>query len=172
MAKQEFDIDNLLAPYDQGRLVPFIGSGMSMPSCVSWKVFVERLETEARQLGAEIEDVDQVGLIPRAHQAVGKIRIHSEEEFAKIVERLLWDSKSVAQKRLTLAAIYWPIVCTTNYDDLYCQAVRLAGRQPPLVVGQSISDCRRILEQMAFPTGEVLWALQGFLGSDWAEILG
>ena len=172
MAKQEFDVDDLLAPYDQGRLVPFIGSGMSMPSRVSWKVFVERLETEARQLGAEIGEVDQLGLIPRAHRAVSKIRMHSKEEFAEIVGRSLWKSQLVPQKTLTLAAIYWPIVCTTNYDDLYCQAVRNAKRQPPLVVGQSISDCRRMLEQMAFPTGEVLWALQGFLGSDYAEVLG
>jgi hypothetical protein len=164
MAEQEFDIDDLLAPYDRGRLVPFIGSGMSMPSCVSWKVFVERLEKEAK-LDAEIEKVNQVGLIPRAHQAIGKIRMHSKEEFAKIVERSLWDKKSVPKKTVTLAETHWPIVCTTNYEDLYCQAVAKAERQPPVVIGRSARDCRRLLEQMAFPDGEVLWALQGFIGS-------
>lgn len=165
MADKEFDIDDLLAPYDQGRLVPFIGSGMSMPTCVSWRTFVERLEYEANLLGADIKGAEQRELIPRAYVAVSTIRRHCQDDLAEIVDRSLWRSNSVPEKTGALAANHWPIVCSTNYEDLYCRAVALTKRHPPVVIGRSAQDCRRLLEQMAFPDGEILWALQGFLRS-------
>ncbi len=39
--------DRLVAAYDQGLLVLFLGAGMSAPACPLWEPFVTRLERHA-----------------------------------------------------------------------------------------------------------------------------
>jgi hypothetical protein len=80
----------------------------------------------------------------------------------------------------TLAGFNWPLVLTTNYDDLYIAAVhaeflgtRIGERQrtgdeerkvPPVeVVGRSPSDCHLVLNALRRPARPLIWALQGFL---------
>ncbi|WP_157650680.1 SIR2 family protein [Burkholderia ubonensis] len=62
-----------------------------------------------------------------------------------------------------LATLYWPLVCTTNYDDVYISEAMKRRHALPRVNGRSEYDCRRVLQHMAMPSGEVIWALQGFL---------
>src|SRR5262249_57995924 len=38
-------LPRLVATYESGRLVPFLGSGMSVPVCADWWTFVHRLES-------------------------------------------------------------------------------------------------------------------------------
>src|SRR3954464_12731117 len=69
------------------------------------------------------------------------------------------------------ASIFWPLLCTTNYDDIYLRAklffLRSLGSERkitiPRLFGRSETDCRRILQQLNFPDGEVIWAVQGLV---------
>ena len=72
------------------------------------------------------------------------------------------DVGSVPGQTTALASLFWPLVCTTNYDDLYIRA-KLAVGHIPKVLGRSEAHCREVLEHLSFPASEVLWALQGFL---------
>lgn len=163
MSTSDFEIESLRAPYDRGRLVPFIGSGMSIPACVSWQTFVDNLCTEAKLAPHHSQSPN---LIARAHMAVARLRTNGQEEFANVVDRSLWQTRQpIPRQSELLAAIYWPIVCSTNYEDLYFRAVVNAGRPAPKVVGRGNESCRRVLGHMAFHEGEMLWMLQGFLGS-------
>ena len=40
-------LPRLAATYENGRLVPFIGAGMSRPTCTDWPGLVAKLESEA-----------------------------------------------------------------------------------------------------------------------------
>jgi hypothetical protein len=79
-----------------------------------------------------------------------------------------------------LARFYWPLVLTTNYDDLYVAAAHAeflrtrvgvrrntseAERRTPAfeVVGRSPSDCHRVLSALRRPARPLVWTLQGFL---------
>src|SRR5262249_44188633 len=48
-ARQDFEqvLPRLVGDYESGRLVPFIGSGMSVGACTSWQTMIERLEQSA-----------------------------------------------------------------------------------------------------------------------------
>ncbi|MDC0709149.1 SIR2 family protein [Stigmatella sp. ncwal1] len=85
-----------------------------------------------------------------------------------------------------LARCYWPLVLTTNYDDLYVvsrlrqsRANVLTGpdrvgtasltakrdeTDVPEVLGRSVEDCHKVLRSLDAPARPILWALQGFLG--------
>jgi hypothetical protein len=87
------------------------------------------------------------------------------------VAELVYDSigarpgSAPPRQALLLASLTWPLVCTTNYDDIYMRAV-MAQRDGvvPQVFGRSEVDCRRVLQHLNMPVHEALWALQGFLG--------
>lgn len=158
--KDQLDIDSVLARYDQGKLVPFIGSGMSIPSAASWAEFVTQLEHAARNRVSA--DVD---LIARAHAALAALRRDSRTDLASVVERALCLKEEVPRKLQQLAEMHWPIVCTTNYDDLWVRALGEKGKRVQ-VVGRSPSSCRKVLDQFSFPVGQIMWALQGYLGAD------
>lgn len=63
MADGEFGrtLPHLIAAYERGQLVPFIGSGLSIGTCPDWLGMIERLEDRANntseQLGATPEDL-------------------------------------------------------------------------------------------------------------------
>jgi hypothetical protein len=76
-----------------------------------------------------------------------------------------------------LGAPPWPIVLTTNYDDLYVAAAQSAHldrnprlhdaerlQVPLLLLGRSASDCQRVLTSLRRPDVPILWTLQGFVG--------
>src|SRR5687768_10865043 len=43
-------LPHLLSRYQSGKLVPFVGSGLSLPGCTSWGEFVQRLCDRAGML--------------------------------------------------------------------------------------------------------------------------
>ena len=156
-----FSFANLAASYDRGDLVPFIGSGMSVPACATWKEMVFALEKSAGLPHLPSED-----LIWRSQRALEGLRASRAN-----VAKLVYDSISLGvdcppppQTQL-LASINWPLVCTTNYDDVYLRAVLThPGREIPQVFGRTETDCRRVLQHLGMPVHEAIWALQGFLG--------
>lgn len=165
-----FDLSTLVTVYDQGYLVPFIGSGMSMPTCASWPVFVQGLE---RLAGCYSEPAEQGRLIERALLALQHIRRRGMSIKDTIRSAVYpTESREVPRQTKTLASIFWPLICTTNYDDLYCRA-RLgnSGNNAALrVVGRSDQDCWQVSQHLRFPASEVVWSLQGFLGTEDKEL--
>lgn len=161
----QFDVRCLAAAYDRGCLVPFIGSGMSVPACPDWSGFVSRLENSA---GISTPMHMNQYLIQRALLAQKTLRQQGRDEAGEIAAAIyLHENDAIPTQTQLLASVFWPLVCTTNYDDLYLRAkLSILGdkQKLPEVLGRSEVDCRRVLQHLSFPASEVLWALQGFLG--------
>jgi hypothetical protein len=81
-------LPRLVASYECGRLVPFIGSGMSIPACVDWKTLVENLEGTAAADGErERPRADSsADLVRRANAAVRKLQAREPGAFLAAVE--------------------------------------------------------------------------------------
>ena len=159
-------LKQLALMYDQSLLVPFIGSGMSSPQCALWPSFVDGLEKQAERYG-HVASQDS-GLIERAYSAMQTLRLAGLETGECVRTALFADQNpayaGVPQQTAALAKLRWPLVCTTNYDDMYFRAKREAPRRGAFyLLGRSASDCRDLLQELRFPTREILWAVQGFL---------
>ncbi len=138
--------------------MPFVGSGMSIPACRSWPDFVSRLEEQA--------SVDKGGsddLISRAFIALQVLRQQQCDLRAAIAKGIYSEQTGTPNQAKELASIFWPLVCTTNYDDIYLRAKLECGFALPRLLGRSEIDCRHVLRHIGFPSGEVVWALQGLL---------
>ena len=163
--------------YDRGRLVPVLGSGMSLPTCVGWPQFVANLEAaaEMRSTNGPAEP-SSAELIRRADKAMQYLRLGGGDLAAHVRAAVYADEPGDAlpSQMAPLAELFWPLVCTTNYDDIYLQmkartcvdrrrVVKGSTPELPLVLGRNARDCRRLLQHIRFPMGGVVWALQGFL---------
>lgn len=165
-----WDFATFAALYDRGRLVPFIGSGMSIGECVGWGSFVDEIERyaglkeDAQRTRAVRPERPFVDPIRRAAAALRAMRCQGRS-MGEAVRASVYAPTD--QRRTThsaaLAGLYWPLVCTTNYDDVYLREAVNQRKAKPRVLGRSEDDCRRVLQHMAMPSGEVIWALQGFL---------
>ena len=165
-----FDIASLASIYDRGRLVPFTGSGMSIGECHDWKSFVERLVAHSRivePLGASNTEP-----VRRAAAALESLR-RSGSDIGEAVRKSVYVGGA---HRVThnhaLARLYWPLLCTTNYDDVYLKEAFSARKTLPRVRGRSEADCRRVMQHLTFPAGELVWAIQGCLAPRTGELAG
>ena len=180
---QGFDLKILSAAYDRGHLVPFIGSGMSTPICSLWEEFVQRLEAPK---GGQVDKSSSSNLVQRALFVIQNLR-RQGQSVASAIDKAIYlnDSEAIPSSTVTLASVFWPLICTTNYDDIYLRAKlkHFKAAQPkhfeaaqrkkprkweaelPRILGRSEEDCRHVLQHLALPTSEVVWALQGFLGA-------
>lgn len=166
-------IDRLAAAHRQGRLVPFLGAGMSVPACPGWGGFVEGLERQAFESGrgAPGTGSDSEALIRRANGAVRQLRLRGEPPFAVAVSQALKvdpppEAPVPAQTR-ALAKLYWPLVLTSNYDGIFLKAWNdeHAGTGSEMeAVGRSPADCRQVLTSLNASRPPILWALQGYVG--------
>ena len=105
----------------------------------------------------------QADLAERANRALASLRRREVADLRDALrEALLPDSpdSSIPRQTEALARLDWPLVLTTNYDDLY-----RASKDPlPTVLGRSALDCQLILASLQEPGEPLLWALHGFLG--------
>lgn len=162
--------------YDRGRLVPVLGSGMSRPTCVGWPQLVASLEEAANIPSThEAAEPSSAELIRRADKAMQHLRLGGGDLATHVRDSVYVDEAADVPppQMVPFAKLFWPLVCTTNYDDIYLQ-LRIEtwvkrwkeGKTPPelpLVLGRNARDCRRLLQHVRFPMREVVWALQGFL---------
>ncbi|WP_431819449.1 SIR2 family protein [Burkholderia sp. F1] len=168
---EEFDLHSLVAAYDRGTLVPFIGSGMSREICGTWGELIQGLERQAELPELPVEDVSPEELTRRALAAVQWLKRNGKDIGCAVRKAVYVNPNAELPLSSTLlASLYWPLVCTTNYDDVYLRSVLHANRELPRVLGRSERDCRRVMNHIAYPTDEVLWALQGFLEPDSSKI--
>lgn len=168
----EFDevLPHIVTFYRKGLLAPFIGSGMSRPTCTSWTAMLSKLAEETGLPHASFgrdEIVPSTTLYRLADLIVSALRPLLQEERAAKYRNALraWDSTekaTVPLQTLALARLFWPLVLTTNYDDLFWSATE--GRARPDIVGRKLEDCHRLLRSLDDSSPPILWALQGFLG--------
>jgi len=163
-------LPRLVAAYRRGRLVPFTGGGLSAPVCASWSALVAGLEREAAIAEPALSELTpSQELIRRANRAVRRLRAASPAAFPSAVRRALRpESAEPIEPPLqtrALARPWWPLVISTNYDDLFLSAfLAVHGPGRLEVVGRSASDCQRVLDALYSPASALLWTLQGFLG--------
>src|SRR5262245_24684623 len=112
-------LPRLLTAYDAGRLTPFIGAGMSRPTCPAWRGLVEYLENRARIRHPATLPLNSSGadLIQRAHRAVALLKRQDNSKFFDVLRSILYpaDVKVPAQTK-ALVKTRWPLILSTNYD--------------------------------------------------------
>jgi hypothetical protein len=161
-----FPARDLALSYDKGNLVPFLGSGMSVPACAKWGPMVESLEAAAQIAASHGAD-----LAARAERAVQILE--RQERFVHALKQAVYvDPDADLQSTDALVDLPWPLVVTTNYDSLFLDRYnRKHGNQPPAgyyrmeVVGRDRGHCQRVLNSARTPDSPLLWAVQGFFGS-------
>ena len=160
----------------RGCLVPFLGAGMSVKKLALWQDFVRKLEDEAGVTAASDEPEREKHLEVRAQRACEKIRnSYGRKCFQSSIGRALrGTSQELPPQTAKLASIRWPLVVSTNYDDLYFGSCLLqcseGGKAPRRdmdvqVLGRSPKDCKMVLAALHGPFDrQYIWHVQGFLG--------
>jgi hypothetical protein len=165
-------LPRLVSTYEQGRLVPFVGSGMSRRACTDWPTFIASLEVSAGLHGLPALDgsTTREVLVRRANNAVRTLKRSVPGVFAKAVRAALLSNEPntplVSPQMRSLTGIWWPLALSTNYDNCYAAGFHgnknFAGRQLA-VVGRGAVDCQRVLTSLSTAGRSLLWALQGYL---------
>ena len=183
---QDPPYDALASAYGKGLLTPFTGAGISYPSCPLWPDLIEALERRAglpEEQGSAAAD-----MMRRASRAALRLRHRAPAELREGLREALYHQARELDGTLrtpaaagALAEIWWPLVLTTNYDELFLKAwnrrwvferrrVNDGIRADPLpdfaamlAVGRGRIDCQRVLNSTRAPDNPLLWALQGFL---------
>jgi SIR2-like protein len=168
VTKFEAILPRLTATYEAGRLVPFLGSGMSMPVCTDWWTFVQRLEcASGRETEPLKKSLSREELIRRANNAVRSLKARKQGSFEPAIRQALLSNPAKADiptQTRALAKLWWPLVLSTNYDNCYCTAAREAfPNRQVVVVGRGVEDCQRVLNALSVPGRSLYWALQGYL---------
>ena len=193
----------IASAYNRGLLVPFLGAGMSAPlpeengrstdrsgpaenpgpdGLPLWGEFVARLEERAPRRKPPSKSADE--LVERAAFAVRQLRYESQSRLVEGVRAALSTSPCAPTPQLAkLAKIEWPLVVTTNYDDLYVAALAAANPTrkdrsrasdkeiaPVELLGRSHRDCQELVAALRRPARPLVWALQGYVGGQAAAI--
>ena len=165
----------LASIYQRGRLVPFVGAGMSAPSLPLWEIFLSNLEQDAegarREHGWPSEPAGNAPFEVRAQRATTIIRnLRGEPCFIGAVRRALLPGgqrAAVPAQTRALAALRWPLIVSTNYDDLLygCLHEKASSGLKPVLMGRAAADCKMVVSSLNSPFDrECLWHIQGFLG--------
>ncbi|MBW3655601.1 MAG: SIR2 family protein [Gemmatimonadetes bacterium] len=167
-------LPRLAAAYDQGLLVPFLGAGMSRPACPDWVGLIQGLEA-AGGIDPSAGGTGAQDLVRRGNRAVRALRRRNDDAFIAAMRRTLYAQKAGAPPQTeALARLWWPLVLSTNYDDLFVRAYRKyhpASLDAVTVLGRSAQDCQQVLSSLSSPSGCCLWALQGHLKHSGDEAL-
>ncbi|MEZ5398219.1 MAG: SIR2 family protein [Bryobacteraceae bacterium] len=159
-------LPRLVAAYEQGRLVPFTGAGLSAPACHLWPAMIRNLE---RSAGLE-NPAGNENLTVRALRAVNRLQARGSEYLANEVRNAIAnDTHAIPPQTAALARLWWPVVLTTNYDDCYVTAFRNQYSRDVEVCGRTQDDVHYVLGAMHEPTRPILWALQGYLGGPFGQ---
>jgi hypothetical protein len=182
ICRREFEdvLPWLVSIYMRGRLVPFLGAGMSAPRLALWDDFVWKLEEQTPHVcHPDASDAKKL-LEVRAQRACATIQnAYGRKCFLDTIRcALKGKSEDMPAQTTSLAAIRWPLAVSTNYDDLYYGACR-TGQTPQRgvdvqVIGRSPRDCKLVLCALHGPfERQYVWHVQGFLGGQFdGEIQG
>jgi hypothetical protein len=83
------------------------------------------------------------------------------------------------EQSVALASIWWPLIVSTNFDDILRKAADAHVSNPdwrtrwgiregcfPDILGRSHADCRAVLSALDATADSIIWAVQGHLGKD------
>jgi SIR2-like domain len=166
-----------------GRLVPFVGAGLSRPMCRNWASFLDELN---RHLGVKVDRVSpatQDDLYRIADRAAFALRfLPVEGRRARIRAALLDTSvpQQIPPQSISLAHGYWPLLITTNYDDVMLAALQAAHSGSSALphsdiqlsentghvslLGRAQADCEKILRSLDVYQPRIIWHIQGYVG--------
>jgi hypothetical protein len=199
-------LPRLVTAYDQGLLVPFLGAGMSRDLCPDWGKMVRDLnrddldgvEASGTEPNIGVEDGGPVELIRTAHRAVQRLTLESNGRLAEKLPHTLYNegtsvdnssewARGIPQSK-ALAALWWPLVVSTNYDDLFARLYRderaeeakdkstpiTPGLKDPYagtikVIGRDRADCAELLNALSVTAPTLLWAIHGLLPASPSE---
>lgn len=68
---------------------------------------------------------------------------------------------AIPEQTRALAQFYWPLVISTNYDDLYISAL---GNANATILGRSPNHCENTVQSLDVSRPRILWAIQGYVG--------
>ena len=170
--KFEDALPQLVTAYREGVLVPFLGSGMSMGVCASWRDMLIGL---LKQLKLRVPKKLETGkthdsklLYRVADEVIGPLEAQPLKKRAKIYRAGLSygrSTKDIPSQTKALAGAFWPLVITTNYDDVYWKATPKGRQNPaPTVLGRDRRDCHEVLSSLDSGLEPLLWCIQGFVG--------
>jgi SIR2-like protein len=167
-ARKDFasSLPRLVSAYESGRLVPFVGSGLSVGACTTWPEMIRRLERCAfARPSRSTKKATPSELIERANSAVRALKTGEPGSFEAAMQTAVVARRDfIPSPTLTLASVWWPLVLTTNYDNCYVAAfVQRFGEELHAIVGRSAEDCQRVLTSLGNAGRPLLWALQGHL---------
>jgi hypothetical protein len=125
--------DFLHLAYRQGRLVPFIGSGLSAPALPGWSRLIADLAAWAEEPVRLSACPSEHELILASERVVSRVRGRGED-LAIGVERSLGIAQPTPAT-VALASTWWPLVMTTNYDRMFFEAFN--NRHAPAGLGRA-----------------------------------
>ena len=167
-AKLQEILPRLVTAYHEGLLVPFIGSGMSAGSCVSWHTLLSNLErqvcnSQTHELPEEAPTSEE--LYRFADNLTALIDPMPRAKRRRLYLNAISNNPHcVPPQSEQLASVFWPLVISTNYDDVFWSSVRYSRSHTPRVLGRSPADCHNVLASLDFCVDSILWAIQGFIG--------
>lgn len=128
----------LRGAYREGRLIPFLGAGYSMPLRLpSWS---ELIHTVGRELGFEPELFDLHGDYAQLAGYFERVRPDARAWLVDWMRARFHADESEALRRTSvqhraLAARAWRTIYTTNYDQHIERALREAGKEVTVITG-------------------------------------
>ncbi len=169
----------LVNVYQAGRLVPFLGAGMSANKLTLWPEFLKKLEAEADLDPAKCE---LTMATPDARAQRARTRIENRYGWNHFLESvrtaLKGSSNELPAQTSRLSEICWPLVVSTNYDDLFFYSCRCNPESPHYatggievqVLGRSARDCKLVISSLTGPFDrQYIWHIQGFLGGQFGR---
>jgi hypothetical protein len=170
---QELDrvLPGLVAARRGGRLVPFVGAGISRPHCRSWPQFIEELYRGFGEIAAPALVANNPESLYRAADRVAAwLRLRPPAERLALFRGALQnpDQPGLPDQALALASFEWPLVITTNYDDVVPRAFRQRHTQYLAenigILGRSRDDCARVVRSLDVLDDPIVWYIQGHVG--------
>ena len=173
-------LPGLISARRAGTLVPFVGAGMSMDYCKGWVPFIQDLckqfghEDLARSLDTKVgkdRENEKPGaevLYRVADRVAGLLRLRPAEERRSALAEALRASSSEFPPQLTeLTKVSWPLIVTTNYDDLIVASIRqphvsrVRDLPEPRVLARDHKDCIDVVRSLDILQQPIVWHVQG-----------
>lgn len=148
---------------------------MSAPTLNLLDGFLKELDKEAdKDLPADPYDQHESSPEVRAQRAATIIRnARGHECLMSVIRKALLSKPSLfPPQTAALAAIQWPLIVSTNYDDLLFGAcyTNAVNRIKPCLLGRSVVDCKHVVSALSSPFDrDYIWHIQGFLGGQHKE---
>jgi len=167
-------LPQLAGLYRQDLLVPFIGSGMSRGVCCGWEDLLRNLGNEMKHTLPEDVKLEATDMIRLADEIVRLLKPYKISDQIKIYRNALLEKteiKDIPDQTTKLAELYWPLVITTNYDDIFWSAVQKIKNPYKIdILGRSVEDCHNVLHSLDEVSSPKHWTIQGFIGGQLTDV--